>query len=523
MKTIISLLLWATILVSATSCIVENFSGGCLKGEESLFYLRLRTPGSYAGPAGRAMSLADENTIDDIYVLVFDRYNQLAAIRKGLEVTSSPGHSNPAYSGEGSFVVSVMPSKNFADTYKLIVLANAASILSATIGLDAEAIVNKGYEQVMAAIYGSITGKMYSSGGRIPMWGESGALILETGSSIQTMQLTRCIARIDVGVGALTYDGTGDSWAWDGKNTAGNMIPFRLADVYVLRPNNQYSVAPDVANLDGPTIPAGTTAFTVTFSENWFQYPATTSATGGFSAQDIFIPEADIKMGPVSASGDINHTNRMAVVVGGYYDGSATKTFYRLDFAINNNLIDVLRNHLYRFNISDVSGPGYPDVSTAYESMSMNMTVEIYEWDQMGMGEIFFFGTYYIMLQNSRNENRDDRRAIVYRNEGSNDVIVFRTNIPLGKFELLLDNGGYYPNPTDKTVVQNERFKVEMKEENGVTFFEFTSLKPYDSAATDNPSVLTVTTDAVKFYITVEQRDGGPGSWIDGGNTDKDF
>jgi hypothetical protein len=62
-----------------------------------------------------------------------------------------------------------------------------------------------------------------------------------------------------------------------------------------------------------------------------------------------------------------------------------------------------------------------------------------------------------------------------------------------------------------------------MKEDSGVTFFEFTALMPYNGAATDNPSILTVTTDAIRFYITVEQRDGGPGSWIDGGNNGKDF
>ncbi|MCL2502596.1 MAG: hypothetical protein FWE99_05630, partial [Bacteroidales bacterium] len=181
MRIIANTLFLVAVLALTTSCIKDRFPSTRIDDDGAVLFLRLSTPGSYSGPNTRGLTFAEENTIDNIYVLVFNHQNQLVAIRQGLGITSSPGHSDPAYSGEGSFVVSVMPSKSVSDTYRLVVLANAASILNTTIGFDVEAVTNKAYAQVMAAIHVSITGKMYAypagSGGRIPMWGESGTLV----------------------------------------------------------------------------------------------------------------------------------------------------------------------------------------------------------------------------------------------------------------------------------------------------------------------------------------------------------
>ena len=378
---------------------------------------------------------------------------------------------------------------------------------------------------MIAAIYGQITGKMYDSASdnAIPMWGESGPLVIEPAGVNQSLQLTRAIARIDVGVGVATKTGT--TWSWSGKNAADSTIPFQLKHVYVMRPNNSYAVIPDPSQAAGdPTIPAGTTAFSATDSETNFGYAASVSANGGSTSQDIYVPETDIKMGASGTSGDANHTNRMAIVVGGCYNGSATETFYRLDFAVSKNLINVLRNHLYQFNISSVSGDGFPDVITAYNSLAMNMTVDIFDWNQTTLDEIFMDGPLYVMLQRDQNELRDDRTAVVYRDSATTDVIKFQTNIPLSQFSMTLDNGGYFPNPADTTVIQNNRFSVAIKTDtSGNTYFEFTALQPYDAAATDNPSTLTVTTGRISFPITILQRDADPGDWNQGYGTTTDL
>lgn len=363
------------------------------KNKEAQVVLRLKTPSGYSSPGSRSLTYTDENTISDIYVLVFDKTSTLVGIEQGASVTSSTGSSNPSFSGEGSFSVTLEASKTTVDTYNLVVLANAQSIISSTIGFDLPSISKKGYTDVMGAIRGQITGPMYSTGGTTPMWGESGQLVVEAGNSTQTLQLTRCVARIDVGVGNASKDSGTGAWTWDGKDASNKNIPFVLGHVYVIKPNNRYAVAPNVsAALGKATVPTGTTAFSVADSKAKFVFAATASSTGGYTSRDIYVPEADIEMGTSASVGDANHTNRMAIVVGGYYNGSTTETFYRLDFAVSGSLMNVLRNHLYQFSISSVSGNGFPDVETAYKSLSMNIAVKIREWNERDMGNIAFDG-----------------------------------------------------------------------------------------------------------------------------------
>jgi hypothetical protein len=129
------------------------------------------------------------------------------------------------------------------------------------------------------------------------------------------------------------------------------------------------------------------------------------------------------------------------------------------------------------------------------------------------------------MLSNSRNENRADRTAILWREIGSTDVIRFETssNLTLDDFVMTLNNGGSF-DPATMTA-QNGRFKVEVKEENGIRWFEFTALKVFEAAATDNPSILTVTVpkSRIKFDITILQKDADPADWIDGGDIPKEW
>ncbi len=432
MKKIFPALILAAVSLITFSCIADkdiDDGGMPIKQGAAQVVLRLKTPDGFSQVKNRALTYEQENTINDIFVLVFDKTNTLVAIEQGANVTSSSGHTNPAYSGEGSFSVTLEASKTTVDTYNLVVLANAQTILTNTIGFDVSQISNKSYTIVMTSIQGQLSGPMYSSGGTIPMWGESGQVVIEPGTTNRTLQLTRSVARIDVGVGRPTKSSSTDAWTWDGKDAASATIPFELAHVYVMKPNNRYAVAPDASKAVGePTVPAGTTAFSLAASETNFGFAATASATGGYTSRDIYVPEANIVMGGAGTLGDENHTNRMALVVGGYFNGSTTETFYRLDFAVNKSLVNVLRNHLYQFNISKVTGGGYPDPETAYNSQAMNMAVDIYEWDETDMGEIVFDGQYYLSV--SKGEFEFTRES---RNASSNDNTLFvETDVPTG-------------------------------------------------------------------------------------------
>ena len=399
MKRITNTLIAAAVMLLAFSCVKETVVDDSGRGskDQAEVVLRLKTPQGFTRQNSRSLTFAEENTINDVYVLAFNNSGQLTTIKKGESVSSTPGSTNPNYSGEGSFTVTLAPSNTTADTYNLVALANAEGILTATIGLDVSAISDKSYAGVMAAIRASITGKMYPSGGVIPMWGESGQIVVSAGANNQTLNLTRSVARIDVGVGTATKNPATDAWTWDGEDASSVAIPFELMHVYVVRPLDAYTAAPNTSLAAGePTVPAGAAAFTVAQSKANFEYDATASSFGGHTSRDIYIPEADILMGS-GTPGDTNHENRMAIVVGGSYNGNG-ESFYRLDFKVGTSLVNVLRNHLYQFNISKVSGNGYPDVETAYKSLAINMTVNVKEWDETDMGEIKFDGQNFLAV-----------------------------------------------------------------------------------------------------------------------------
>jgi hypothetical protein len=525
MKKVINILLIIAVLISVSSCMKElsgpdNPASG--KGETEIF-LRVHTSDNSTGRSTRSLTFVQENAINNIYVLAF-KGNTLMAIQEGRNVNSTPGHTNPAYSGSGEFTVSLTASAGTADTYHLVILANAKDILEATLGTNIANATHSNYDSVVAAIWSEINGKMFETNKAIPMWSEIKNIAVLENTPRQNVTLLRSVARVDIGVGTVRQMTGTDrtNFEWDGKDTnvfgEGDVIPFELTSAIIMRPNNRYAVIP--ATVDTPTVPAGFTAFTPTVSALLFKYSATPTAQGGFIQRDIYIPEANVIMG----GADANHTDRMALVIGGKYNGSSTETFYRLDFKNGENLINVLRNTLYQFNISRVSGPGVRTPEEAYNSRTMNMNINIEEWDVTDMGEIFIDGPFRIMLQNSRNENRADRMAVVYRGVGSNDRIRFETsnNIKNADLILELDNGGGAPS---NLTAQNDRFKVEVKEENGVRWFEFTALKPFDKDAPDNPSKLTGTVpdSRIKFEITILQKDADPNDWNNGGNFPLDW
>ena len=526
MRKLIKTLLIIAVSILAASCMKDKSWPDCPNNEGGV-KVTFRFGSNPLSSVTRALTFAQENEIEDINVLVFDSTDELVDILEGKNVVVTTGSLNPLYSAEGTFSVILKPSASATDTYNLVVLANAeTAIMSAYGSLDVDDVTYKDYDDVIAALFVSVNSKLYPSGGIIPMWGESGQIEIKTGTAVDPLELTRAIARVDVGVGQAAYIATDNAWEWDGKDGTGATIPFCLGSVYLMRPNDKFAIIPDVDELSAgnPTILAGTSAISMANSIINFKYDdddiaGVTSDRGGYLTQHIYTPE----MAMPGAPGDANHSNRMALVVGGYYNGSTTETFYRLDFVKSNNLMNVLRNHLYRFDITSVYGAGYPTVEIAYNSNTFNMTFDVLDWDAGDMGDIIFDGTYYVSLKNSRNENRDDRTAVVYRKVGTNDIIEFGTNISLDKFVLELNNGGDFPTPGDKTVIENDRFKVELKSAGGVNWFEFTALEEY-AAATDNPSILTVTADnRIKFNIIIMQKDDDPEGWEDGGNINKGF
>ena len=590
----------AVMLLMASSCLSDNKldpeNPDPERTEAADVVLRIRTPDGFSGNGTRTtLSFNDENRLNSITVLVFDSTNQLIDIRQGHNITSEPGLNppppgTPEISGTGAFRVRLRASASPADVFRLVVIANAADAVLARLGTVAADVPNRSYNAVMAELWNGINGKMLQGNNpAIPMFGqtENPVHVIENTTLPETVRLHRAIARIDVGVGTASGHTNQAGFTWSGNNAQGQPIPFELASVYIMRPNNRFAVVPQNGVLPtditgNPTIPTGTTAFTVEQSIDNFRF----EAINGNVHRQIYIPEANIRMpqGGVTVadnyirSGDLNHLNRMAVVVGGYFNGSSTRTYYRADLISNQadprSLFNVLRNHLYQINIMGVTAPGERTPEDAYSSLAMNMNVEINEW-RMVTEEMFFDGIEWIRLNHTRNESLS-RHAILYRTANTIDELRFETTIPLHLWDmdgtgLGLSHGGTLvycdcaplpppcgdpecncptvccdlffdvPGQTLFQTVENDRFRVqliktgtEIEPQTGRTiyhgFFRFTSLLPYAANAANNPSILHVeagrivgggnTTRFVNFPITITQRGDSPDDWICGGYDD---
>jgi hypothetical protein len=520
MKKIINTLLIMAVLVSVSSC-MQEIPNDPIGGDADVV-LHVQTSEGFGGSDTKsAFSLADENTIDHIHVLVFNSGNNLVDVKVGAGLPTGPGVPVPPnFSGTGSFTVTLTASASTsdADKFRLVILANAAKIVEDNVGIGKAIKGDPAYANVIARLSSAIDGKMFPTEKRIPMWGETVHITISEANKNQTIDLVRAVARIDAGAGA-----------WNGTSWAG-LSNFELTSIHIAKANKGFTVIPGAANrgthpVHGTFLATNPTPngdkFDIDNDLSKFKYDTPTGST----IREIYVPEANVKMGGVKP-GDTGHLERMAVIIGGKYDGSATSTYYRVDFAKRVNgeieLINVLRNHLYRFNIASVSGPGYPDPETAYRNMSMNINVNVVEWETES-SEIFADGVFWIKLANSSNENRNDRTAILYREEGSTDIIRFETSDNISFADLVMSGTGWvFPDTDNKMVIENGQFRVAIKSDNNGRYFEFTALNDFSATATNNPSKITVTIpkSRITFDISILQVDADPIDWIGGPSID---
>lgn len=163
--------------------------------------------------------------------------------------------------------------------------------------------------------------------GNLIMWGShvfpTGISEAELNSTINVTML-RAVARVDIFT----------------ENTAAD---FTLSTVQAFRAANLMHVIPSFT----PSIPNGTLY-------NVNTEPIT--AAGPNSVSQLYLPESASPPPANLISGST------CVVIGGYFRGSGTPSYYRLDFnpLPDNSLFgQILRNHRYAFNVESITAPGY--------------------------------------------------------------------------------------------------------------------------------------------------------------------
>ncbi|MDR2586419.1 MAG: hypothetical protein LBC84_09450 [Prevotellaceae bacterium] len=493
----IKIILWpALLLLIPLSCTKDRLTN--IENEEAIVLIWLEMPPS--APRTYAISEIDENAVATIDVLVFKpsadqtqhpsgwAYDYKAL---GRDICDKP--DNNPISARKQFTV---PLIKRTDQQTIVVLAN---VRKEVIELGDITQTNADKDLLLSRLISNA-----GSTSPFPIWGEVKASITDATTELKVEGgMLRAIARLDVALEAQVDN-------------------FQLEELYIYNSKKSGYIVPFPTHLQdnarrvkAASVPASATEY-ATWNNATPLFYAVPPTMNRLFERFVYLYEA--KAAPADRAGEAT-----CIVVGGVYDTEVNPTYYRIDFyqPDGKTYKDILRNHLYSLHIEKVEGSGYKTPDDAFNSSSVNMKFEVIEWNDGGMSNIFIQGMEYIMLKNNRNTNRDDRTAILFRNIGSTDQVVFDSNIPLEKFAMQLSNGGFFPDPTNNKIIENDRFRIEIKTENGISFFECTALLHFGTQ--DNPSVLTVTANRIEFTITIIQKDDDPNDWEDGGESGFDF
>lgn len=366
----------------------------------------------------------------------------------------------------------------------------------------------------------------------ITMWGESTQYFTPVATTLsEKIPLIRSVARIDVGVGHYSEGSATVQGTWSGKEADGStVIPFDITSIQVFRPYDTYAFMPLWAaktsmttNIVNSHSAVGAMKAATTTNANEPLYQPT--AEENF-VRYIYLPEANV-IGTDGEINDANHTERCAVVIGGIYTGApygenTEITYYRIDFNQAGALINVLRNHLYRFSISEVKGIGHATPKSAYDSKSMNMTAEIVDWTVQS-GIIIIDGQNYIEL--------GGKRVTLSGVTGKKEFVYVKTNIDPADWTMTFGTNQTIPTggPTTAVKVESDNFSFERKIPKitptpagaEVTYegvFEIITKQDLAKGTASVTHTVTIKTGTMAFDIIITQKPSGAEDWDDGGD-----
>ena len=387
-------------VTSMWSCMKEEATG-CPEFEGDP-YLTLSLQLPKTTPSTYALSAMEENAISALDVLVFkvdpedvtkEYFLYRVATADITDITNTTVTGN-----RKSYRVKLRMSEADA-RHRLVLVANQrsaidANVATADVGVTLKETMLQRLTFATSAVWVADSGDAgYKS---IPMWGEARNTHVVTKTttteSIGTIGMVRALARFDVGV---KYNAT---------YVAQGLDNFLLTDIYVYNSTNMASGVPAAANyskdsqgfatVSTVTIPAGANIISN------FKPLHYALATGRKSLEStIYIPETKaLNYGATPTVAQMQ--GQFCLVVGGYYSTAAqvadatpnttTKSYYRIDIydrlqtAPQGNLLDILRNRLYKVSITNVPGPGTKTPFEALTQTPLGFTSTVLQWDAGG-------------------------------------------------------------------------------------------------------------------------------------------
>ncbi|MCD7969697.1 MAG: hypothetical protein LUF87_05030 [Alistipes sp.] len=449
--------------LAAVSCTREPATGP----DEDFTGVKLRLLINTPGASATGTRAVAEEEVSEISVLVFENSGSGYVYRYivgGYSLTAGSSSDNYDY----EFLARLQPSAN---PLRLYLVANASDALN---GLTAGMTEDQVKEAVVMA---------YTSAGFddvLPMSGVVDLSALTADTTVDDAVLVRSVAKVDI------------------YNSATN---FTLTSVKVYRATDEIQVIPDELtdnSVSTASVPAG--AGTVD--------TGTYAVTGTSLTDQIYIPESAI---PDAADRRLGATS---VVVGGLYDGSSVTTYYRMDFIPDDDSGDpddalfgqVLRNHLYRFNISGVLAPGWSTDDEAAVNPSTGIEVEIQVWDEVTLDMVFDDYDYFGVTR---------RSVRLGYAAGSEDSIGVDTSLDTYRAYWGDEDGNITDESTYITLGEDfddpdGLFNVAISSDG--TEITFTALAAYD-AATAETEYLVIAAGRLRIVLSVSQ---GPASYGNG-------
>lgn len=347
-----------------------------------------------------------ESLVSEIQVLVFEDQKYRYRV---------PGMSISSNATQTTFTAQL---KSTGSPVDLLILANAdEAIVSNEPSLDDnEDVVKK-----------KISREFDNLVSNFPMYGVykfPAGLSATPKQEITGIKMLRSIARVDV--------------------MATEVANFKLAEVKAYRANNFLQVIPNEIGgmkVTIPSVPDGSAA-----NVNSRIFPVAEEDLNEFSAQ-LYLPEIS---SPVESS---RISGATCIVVGGYYNGSAKMSYYRMDFDPDNkdnSFGQILRNHKYIFNIKKVSATGWDSPDDAANNQSAHIVAEVQQWDDNTI-DMSFDGEHHFGVS---------AREIILKNKaGSKGTIDIVTDLP--DYTLQWANADGEPTGNESQSLTDKYFRVE--------------------------------------------------------------
>jgi hypothetical protein len=493
-------LLGALLVATTTSCLQSLDDVKVSAGDQASVSFVLRVPGEVPTSTTRGLSADNETNIQTIDVLLFRSTSSGKVFYKALQGRNI---SNTSGNVKG-FTVNI-PIGDY-NTFDIEVLANARSMLvDATLvpGADKQATLDQ------LTVNHSADAKWVES--TIPMWGE----ITDTqvsDNSTYPMKLTRMVSRIDVKLSAAAA-GTSNS-----NFSINSVLLYNYSTTGTVVPNISTSWSASSQKVTAPTAPSsgyGTTQGPLTYTSS-DQY------TDAHFLPDSLMRAIYTFEAPAGTAGA--GTNP-CLVVSGYYNGSTTETFYKIEFVSTTDAqepvyLPLLRNYRYTVTINAITQAGSATADAAFASNAVNLSASILSVEEGDLADIAFDNDNYLAL--SAHEFTLPNRVDTLPN--ANNAVLIKTDYADGWTGEVFDDeactrqtsASGWLNLYSKTsgiAASDSTYgaKTGGINENGDTLRLYVTTENFDTSS-ERTAYVKVTAGKLMWVLRVHQQTGG-GLW----------